>query len=340
MRNYIIIIIVAVLFNGCSWFQSSRKIDMTPFSDNASTLFSEAMKISRPFQWKYVKEYKNVPEFREMVSMSIPLIRTLRGIVYYSNQVVAINNAKISNKEKTRQLAKYLSEVIDKAVKSEQVDSLKLDKLRANAVLTEMVKSETYMDGLAAATPVINTVVMEVQSGLNQIEDMIPVILDGLDKQIESQFATARTNFDELKTLQGQTMLETTRLYRARAGMRAELDTLLQSNAAIKEFIPKADKATLLQMAQAETYLIGQLDRINTMLNQLQDDIMVYQTKKDELTAWRIQVDEKINIARNAITIWARSHRNLASGIPVPPMIDVGGFASTLMGKAANTIIP
>ena len=58
------------------------------------------------------------------------------------------------------------------------------------------------------------------------------------------------------------------------------------------------------------------------------------------MTTWRIQLEEKIIIARNSTTIWAQSHRNLGAGIPVPPLIDVAGFASGLVGTATKTILP
>ncbi len=64
MKATIILLSIMFLISGCSVFQSSRKIDMTPFSDNAGTLFSEAIKISRPFQWKHLKPYLDIPEFQ------------------------------------------------------------------------------------------------------------------------------------------------------------------------------------------------------------------------------------------------------------------------------------
>jgi len=77
---------------------------MAPFSDNAGTLFSEATKVSRPFQWKHLKPYIGIEEFQSVVKSAQPLFEALRGVVYYSNQVVAINNSKFSDKEKNRQL--------------------------------------------------------------------------------------------------------------------------------------------------------------------------------------------------------------------------------------------
>lgn len=74
---------------------SPVQLDMAPFSENAGILFGEATKISRPFKWKQLKPYINVPEFAQVRIKAIPVLQTLNGIVYYSHQVVAINNAKL-----------------------------------------------------------------------------------------------------------------------------------------------------------------------------------------------------------------------------------------------------
>jgi hypothetical protein len=111
-------------------------------------------------------------------------------------------------------------------------------------------------------------------------------------------------------------------------------------DASLRTYIPSTKNVTISQMAQAEEHLNNQLDRIDIMFNQMRDLKSGYIAKQDEIIAWRIQLDEKIMIARNAITVWAQSHRNLGAGIPVPPMIDVAGMASGLAGSAAKTIIP
>jgi hypothetical protein len=135
-------------------------------------------------------------------------------------------------------------------------------------------------------------------------------------------------------------MLSVTRIYRARIGNKAELDTLLQENVSIKEYIPSAKNASPGQLMAAEMHLRDQLHQIDIMSTQLNEIKMAYIAKRNELIAWRAQVDEKIMIARTAMTIWAQSHRNLGDGIPVPPLFDVAGFATGLVGTAAGSVVP
>ena len=108
MRAVTVLLLSVFVLSSCSTFKSSRKFDMSPFADNTATMFSEATKISQPFQWKYCKPYLSIPEAHQFSAEAIPMLEALHGIVYYSNQVVAINNTKLSDKGKNNQLARYL----------------------------------------------------------------------------------------------------------------------------------------------------------------------------------------------------------------------------------------
>jgi hypothetical protein len=313
---------------------------MAPFSDNAGTLFSEATKVSRPFQWKHLKPYTRIDEFQNVVKTAQPLFEALRGVVYYSNQVVAINNSKFSDKEKNRQLSKYLLEALQKVVKDQKLDSLQLDEKDALEVLENIKNADTYLEGIEAAGPIVNSVVVSIQKRLDKIQTAIDPIELALDREIEKDFRATRINYDRLIDLQEKLMLSVTRIYRARIGDQAELDTLILENASLKEYIPAPDKATPGQLMAAESHLRDQLHQIDTMSNQLNEIKRSYIVKRNELVAWRAQVDDKIMIARTAMAIWAQSHRNLGAGIPVPPLFDVGGFATGLVGTAAGSVVP
>jgi hypothetical protein len=313
---------------------------MAPFSDNAGTLFSEATKVSRPFQWKHLKPYIKIEEFQSVIRMARPLFEALRGVVYYSNQVVAINNSDFSDKEKNRQLSKYLFEALKKAIKDQKLDSLQLDERDAFKVIENIKNADTYLDGIEAAGPIVNGVVVAIQQRLDRVQLSIDPIEAALDLEIEKDYRATRINYERLIDLQEQLMLSVTRIYKARIGDRSEIDTLLHENNSLREYIPSVDNVTPGQLMAAESQLQAQLHHINLMFTQLNEIKMAYIAKRNELIAWRAQVDEKIMVARTAMTIWAQSHRNLGAGIPVPPLFDVAGFATGLVGTAAGSVVP
>jgi hypothetical protein len=175
---------------------------------------------------------------------------------------------------------------------------------------------------------------------MDELQTDIVVLLAVLDRQIESDFAEKRTNFLELKALQTETMATLTYVYRMKMGQQQDIEKLLQKDQSLKKFFPSSERFNIAELEQAEGYLLKRLDDINTIIKHLSADVVDYYAKQDEMEAWRINTDERIRVARNAITVWAQSHRNLGNGIPVPPMIDVAGIATGITGTAVGKIIP
>ena len=328
-----------ILLSGCSTFKGSRKMSMAPFAENTGVMFAEAAKVSRPFQFKSLRPYTALPEFQESRRQAMPLLRALRGVVYYSNQVVAIGNSKLSDTDKNRQLARYLQDMLNASADQAALDSLGLDKASVQAVLTNIRDSKTYLDGIGAAGPIVNAIVMAVQDKLDALQQsVIPATEAGLDRAMEADFHETRTNYTNLKGTQARSMRALNLLYEARMGDRAALDTLLSEDSSVKSLVPSGQKATEKEMQAAEQYLLDRLAGINTVLHQLDYDLAAYKAKQDELGAWRYEIDERIKIARNAMAVWSQSHRNLGAGIPVPPLIDVQGMAGSLVGSAVKTV--
>ena len=294
----IILILASWILNGCSAFQSSRKIDMAPFSENASTLFGEAMKVSRTYEWKHLKRYTTIPEFQNLNRDAVPLLKALSSIVYYSNQVVAISNSSLSEKDKNKQLAIYLYEVLQKARVKASTDTLKGIRIDTDQVLSNIRQSDTYLEGISAASPLINVVVSAIQEGLDKIQADIPYIINGFDREIEKDFSITRENFLNLKKLQGISMKALNYFYQARLGSPAAFDSLRQIDASVRVIIPDRENISKEQIKAVEIYLIDRLNTIDAIIHQLDDDLTEYRAKRAELEDWRIQVDEKIRIAR------------------------------------------
>ena len=108
----------------------------------------------------------------------------------------------------------------------------------------------------------------------------------------------------------------------------------------LRFFIPSAEEANHENLIKAEDFMLKQVREIDVMVKQLDEIKATYQAKYDEVVAWRSELDNKIMIARTSLAVWARAHKNLGAGIPVPPLIDVAGMASNLAGNAAKAVVP
>lgn len=327
-------LVVLLFFCSCSAFQSSRKIDMSPFSQNAVTMFSEAAKISVPYQFKELRKYRDLPEFLPFRTKAIPVITALKGLVMYSNQLVALSNAQLKESEKNQKLAEYLIVVRQRAIDRNSLEGLGLQIGGFDSVLTNIRSAPTFLDGIDAAAPLVDAIVFAMSNQIEELSSMVPGILAAFDQNIEADQAAQKANILELRRLQAIFHHAATFLYRAKLGESQALDSLLAVDPSLKEYFSAKGVTTSKNWQEAEDALAFRLERIHTFMTQLATEAQIYRAKQQEVQDWRLQVEEKIKITRDALMVWAQSHHNLGQGIPVPPMIDVTGIAGGLARKA------
>ena len=328
--------ILLVLLPGCAAFQSSKKIDLAPFSQNTQIMFAEAAKVNRPPRWDYLKPYYSIPELREIRLRADPIFRGLRGIVMYSNQLVALNMSSKSDKEKNRLLAAYLKEVAAKVADRARFDSIGVSSSMFDTVFSSIERAETFREGIDAASPMINAIVLAMLNRLDELDQTVPIVIAAVDRAVDEEYAKKGSNYFNLRRMQTTFLQAMTLLFDAKGGDRAALEQLLLVDPSLREFFASAANVTPKEFKAAEESLTIRLERINTCIHYLDDDKTVYSAKQRELEALRVNTEERIKVARDAIMVWAQSHRNLGAGIEVPPMIDVAGIA----GGLARKVVP
>ncbi len=338
----VIIIASLMLFESCAIFKGRQELDMQPFSDNTTVLFNEAMKISRPFQFKNLSTYRDMPSYTSIKQKSLPLIHALKGIVYYSNQLVAISNSNMSEKGKNDQLAIYLYDAYERAKHKERLDSIGLSYSQVEFSLNKIRQAETYREGIEASDPIINTIVISLSDRLDEIELLIGNVINSFEAHIYNDTKVTIDNYLALKDLQNSTHKKITQLYYAQSINPTYIDSLIKTDKSIVHFFNNEREIIQADYDKAEQLLFARLTNIDTMLRQLDDDKKEYMDMKEEISRWHSQVDEKISIARNAIIVWSQSHKNLGKGIEVPPLIGIDSFIELVkptVGKAIDTIV-
>jgi hypothetical protein len=328
--------ILSLFLGGCSMFQSTRQIDMNPFAENTSAMFAEAAKAGRPFKWNHLKPYLTASEVPRIRSKSEPLIRGLRGIVMYSNQLVALNMSSKSDKEKNKLLAAYFREAALKITDRAGFDSIGVNPEMMDTLYVNIERAETFREGIEAASPLVNAVVLAMLQRVDDLDREVPPTINALDRMVESEYADKRQNYQGLMRLQTKFQHAATLLYDAKTGDQDALRKPLEVDPSMHEFFPSVDKPPVKAFSAAEAELAGRLEKIDTFLHQLDGEKAAYIAKQQELESVRQNLDERLKVVRDAVILWAQSHRNLGAGIAVPPLIDVGGIA----GGLARKVVP
>ena len=318
-----VLLSVLILLGSCSAFQKSVDLDMQPFSDNTTILFQEAAKVDRPFQFQSLATYKDIDKYQELKIKAQPIIRGLRGIVYYSNQLVAISNSSMSAQGKNNQLAIYVHDVMDRIDHQERTDSLGLSRAQIDSTILRIKKAETYREGIEAADPVAKSIVISMFDRLDQLELLVEEVVLSFEDQIYEDHELAIANYLALKDLQNKTQFKLTQLYYAESGQSNELDSLIVTDRALAKEISHQRSIEPIDFESGEAFLLERLENIDALLRQLDDDKQVFLDMKREIGEWHIQADEKIKITRNSLIVWSQTHKNLGQGIVTPPLIGV-----------------
>ena len=323
-----------VLVSGCSSFEASRKMDMGPFADNTSSMFADAQKVARPMTWVYLKPYQDLPAVTQLKINAAPILKSLHAVLMYSNQLVALNGAKFSDREKNDRLAAYLSEATKSAVNSGKIQETGLTVSDLDTVFMNIRASKTFLDGIGAASPLVNAIVVTMDQNLEDLYDATNVAISAIDERIESDHATARRNLFHLNRLQNKSLRDATLLYDYKFGNQPSLDSLLQEDASMKTLFESSRSTSTNVIYAMEKALKESTSGLKAYIDQIQPEIELYSAKEKELEEIRVNVETRIKLARGAMMVWGQSHRNLGAGIPVPPLIDIMAALGGLVKKA------
>jgi len=311
-------------------------MDMTPFAENTSAMFVEAAQVVRPHRRIHLKPYMSIPEANAIRERSQPVLRGLRGLVMYSNQVVALNMSKKSDREKNGLLADYLQGAAGRLGGVDRLSKIGVSAATFDSTMAEIRAQSNFLDGIGAASPVVNAFVLALLDGLDEIHAEVPLVSLAIEREIERVYRDKRTAYSRLTRQQSQYLIAATWLYRSKSGEEAAVDSLLHLDRSLSTFIPAPDRVTNKELDAAEKDLIGRLERIDMLIGQLSDEKREYFETREELDDLRINIERRLKLARTSVMLWGQTHRNLGAGIPVPPMINLKVVAAEMAKSAIS----
>ena len=192
--------------SGCSLFRADRRLDMGPFGENTIAMVGEMQKFNRPAPWVYLKKYQSHPRVAELGPTVAASRKLMRGVAFYSMQITALNESKVSEPRRISELARYLDEIVRPVLPVETEPEAMFTQADLDAVLKEVRKAETFLDGLAAAQPLINAVQARGLHVFNQLDDQVAAAAAAIGGDIEQEFGPLKRNIAELELLQERAM--------------------------------------------------------------------------------------------------------------------------------------
>ncbi len=329
----------SALATGCSHFQSSRRLDMTPFADNTVTTIGEMQKLNKPMVWVQLRRFRTHPAVVKATDDVKPVRQLMRNIAFYSAQLVSLNDSALSDQRKAKELARYLREVVKPALEDSDAPDWGVTLPDLDRISQDMQKQETFMAAIAAAEPLVNAT---LQYGLKLFDRLDADLVEAsavLDAAVDAQYGALGTNVLSVYDAQQRTTRAYALLYRYRLGDPV-LDELRAALPAGSELLPADKPPTVKQLQTVEDTLAAQMARLKAAREQLDPDLASFREAKAELDTLRANTVEHMRAGRVTLIMWARSHRNLGHGIAVPPVIDLKGMLFNTAGAAAGKVVP
>lgn len=313
-------VMVLSLLGGCAKFSASRKMDPGPFGENVTVMVGDiTAEVRKPF---YIKKYVYGPAAEEYQAEWQTLRKMLRNIVLYSTQVVNIAQSPMTERKKPNALAATLKEIMN-PISDQRLAEGQMTRAELNELIRDVEIQDTMLNALQKAQPLVDRVANFVDANFDRVESSLNKMVRDIDARMDERWHLNRENVESLYALQGRTFKSYALLYQYREGDPAGLDALRKNDPAIMNNVGKDRSVSDKELEVVESQIMARLKNLNAIREQVSPQVEQYIAEvreRDELYNAHKDTGKKI---RTTIMLWARAHRNLGAGIPVPPEIDL-----------------
>jgi hypothetical protein len=339
-RLLALLALVAVA-SGCAKFRAHRKLDMQPFAENTVTAMGEMRRLDAPPIWVRLRPLYDHPAVAEARREAVPMRELVKSVTLYSLQLVSLNESRVPDPQKAKELARFIRAASQQALgKEEDAAEISLTHARLDTILGEIERSETYMGALTAAEPIVNAVLARGLALTDVVDAAIVRSAAALEREVQARFGAMLANRAALLAVQERSMKGLAIAERIGFGDEGAADELRQVVPLLAEILPPGRKAGMKEVQAALGSLGDQLARVKAALDQIEPQYQAYRESVLELDTLRSRANEQARLARSVLMLWARSHKNLAHGVEVPPAFDLAKIIGNSAGGALDKVVP
>ena len=320
---------------GCSAFQETHRLDLTPFANSMITVASEIQYSLFQHKLVTVRKQAHGPELEKFLINVHKLRKIIGGTIAYSIELVTLQESKLSGSEKSERLAEYV-ESLKRPVMEKPFPNLNLTQDQLDEILSDVRSQKKFLDALGAAQPLIN----EISRVSGELTEETKLQLDlayiEITQEWEEEYAGA---IWAIKLIKAKQLAALTALYynaEYSAGNQNSLDSLYVYDPLSKQMFPEDHKITREDQLEIEKRLYAKLKMIHELKDIFKTDMDNYEEGLMELDNIKQAYNDALRKARNAIILWSRAHYQLSKGVTDPAQIDL----MQLMIGTAGKVLP
>jgi hypothetical protein len=333
--------VLATASSGCSYFTKTKRLDMQPFAENTVTAIGEMRKIESPPIWIRLRPYLRHPSMVETRQARDALLALVRAVNAYSLQVVSLNDSRIPDRSKVHELAKFLRGASQKALLEEADEAeIKLTSARREEILESIESKEKYQDALLAADPIVSAVLARGLDLGNALDVAILQAAAAIEVDVQGEHREMLANRASLIAVQESTIQALAWAEAIGYGDETAADELRKNVPTLAEYLPAGRRPGVKDQQAMVAALSAQALRLKAAIDQIDPQYQAYRESLLELDTLRARAVENSKLARTVLVLWARSHKNLARGVEVPPMFDLAQVVMSNVPTSVKGVVP
>jgi hypothetical protein len=256
-----------------------------------------------------------------------------RGIVLYSLNLVLIVETKPSVQDQIEAYADYLGDFDDKLH-----TELEIKPDHYNQIIEEIRSTETLLDALRAAQPIINASGRFMNQILDDLQKSLEELAIDLEKRIDFRYRDV-VHFQKVLEKEKYHILGAMeKLYWANDGDMEAYRALIESQAIMKKSIIPKGEPTEDDFIILGKYLYARLDGLDRIVQEIEPDWELYRASHQELDQAHIRGLDKISQARLITLVWTRAHQKMSSGVSTPAeWFDIKSLPKQLIEQGASS---
>lgn len=327
---------IAPLAAGCSSFKSTQRLDVGPFAENTVGMIGEVQRATKPLVWTHLKQYESLPSIQVVREAYAPVRTLMRGVALYSTQIVSIYESDLPESQKSQELADYLEDAVRQRLRNNKQADPYLTQRILDSALSRVRAAPTFIGALNAAQPVVAGALGYGNAVYDSLDLKIDRAAADIDQRIETAFAPLKRQLAEVADLELNSTARYTWLSRYRLGDTTALDSVRAHDPEAAKAMPAGKRPTPAAVDTTEQRILSQIETIARLRGHLEQQFEEYRAQHRELDSIRIQAREATQLGRTTLILWARSHRDLAAGVKVPPAINL----LRVMQSATDRVVP
>jgi hypothetical protein len=238
----------------------------------------------------------------------------------------------MSDRDRAQALARQIRSQLRPLLDDDSV-RIGLSTKEVDSVLSNVASQSTYLGALRAADPFVEATVQESEKIFSRLRDAQRRTKREIEHRIDSSFSGTMENLISIERTQTRLIRHYAQLDLYRSGDLTALDAVLSEDPSLRQSRGDRGSGAYGDIAKMEAEIVRRLGDVRGMREQLAPDWQYYQNAKLELDSRFSDVTDFIRRSRTAVAVWAQSHRNLAEGISVPPILDLSAIAKDVVGK-------